>query len=432
MKLSRWNTYISLDERTGLIYNSYTDSYIAIRDSLRDFEIVRKGTIELLSDSFKEKLIGIGALVDSDCDEIRALSDLISKIDEDSSFFQIIINPTLDCNFNCWYCYENHIKDSYMTSDMVNAIETYIKKLFLSNIEWFGLSFFGGEPFIEFERIIKPLIIFTDGICCDKCVDLHLQFTTNGYLLDENIIEFLSKYDSSFQITLDGGKNEHDKTRFTSKGGESFYSILNNVKMLSLFGNKVTLRINFTKKTLDSTCEIINIIKEWPSECKNNIVIDYQQVWQDKADGVYEEIRNKLTYFRSCLNRIGYRTANNRIFNYVTDSCYADKKNEVLINYNGDIFACTARDFKKENRLGFLSLNGEIIWDKDKLEHRRSCKFSKKICHECSIAPICGGGCRTRCIETSDVNSCNLGYTREDIENLILERFEDRFMKDYL
>lgn len=108
----------------------------------------------------------------------------------------------------------------------------------------------------------------------------------------------------------------------------------------------------------------------------------------------------------------------------VRNSCYGDKLNHILINYNGDVFACTARDFSQENRIGFIDANGVIHYDTDTVAKRNNLKLSKKICKSCRIAPLCGGGCKQRASESPDGDKCTFNYTDEEIDNMILDIFE--------
>ena len=120
----------------------------------------------------------------------------------------------------------------------------------------------------------------------------------------------------------------------------------------------------------------------------------------------------------------GYNVSSHKILHSVIDSCYGDKRNQALINYNGDVFKCTARDFLTENRLGYLNQNGIIIWEKNSLERRMTSKFNRPICHNCRIAPLCGGGCSQQAMENLFANECLYHYTKQDIDNIILNRFE--------
>lgn len=114
----------------------------------------------------------------------------------------------------------------------------------------------------------------------------------------------------------------------------------------------------------------------------------------------------------------------------VSKSCYGDKLNHALVNYNGDVFGCTARDFIPENRIGFLELDGTIKYNEEKQNLRNNAKLYKKVCQSCRIAPICGGGCKQRAYESLEIEGCSMGYSEEDIDEMITDIFEFEFGLD--
>lgn len=73
--------------------------------------------------------------------------------------------------------------------------------------------------------------------------------------------------------------------------------------------------------------------------------------------------------------------------------CYADRRNQCVVHYNGDIYKCTAIDFENTKRDGFLNDEGEIIWENNSLEKRMESKFNSRKCLDCTIFPLCHGGC---------------------------------------
>lgn len=242
------------------------------------------------------------------------------------------------------------------------------------------------------------------------------------------MIRFLKPHQAGFQITLDGGRENHNKTRFGKGGTPSFDDILTNVRKLAEAELPIGLRINYTAENIESTNEIIDIISGWSEEIKRFIGVDYQRVWQDGDNKNNDPTYAKTRQFRKRLNEAGFRTGNNRILNGVCDSCYGDKRNQLLVNYNGDVFCCTARDFKPEHRMGRLADDGNVVWEGDRFEKRMASKFSKPVCHECRIAPLCGGGCRTQATEHPEPYKCIYGYTADEMDEFIIERFEELHM----
>ena len=62
----------------------------------------------------------------------------------------VIINPSMDCNLKCWYCYENHIANSMMSFETADKIISHIKLHFQStNFKKIYLSFFWRRAVIE-------------------------------------------------------------------------------------------------------------------------------------------------------------------------------------------------------------------------------------------------------------------------------------------
>lgn len=430
MSLSKWNSYILLDGESGIIYNAFTDRFIVVKQGSRDLYHAKSGEIDRFSPLFRTQMVEIGALVDKSSDEAAQVDNLIHEADFNKSRLQIIINPTLDCNFKCWYCYENHIPGSCMSAQVRDSVVALVGNRlgkYRETVEC-QLSFFGGEPLLQFEDVVRPLIAAAGMICDNKGVRLSLHFTTNGYLINAEMVEFLRHYPTSFQITLDGGKRDHDRTRFAKGGVPSYDVIMNNIFRVASAGMHVTLRINYTANNIESCRDVIDDLRNLDDAAKKHIVVDFQRVWQDSpmsygdtADAVAQELR-------AIIRGHGIRTSNNRMIDSVRNSCYADKCNEMLVNYNGDVFFCTARDFDTRNRGGQLKPNGVVEWNESFLRKRLSCKFRKTVCRTCRIAPICGGGCRTKCLEMEYHDKCNMGYSEDDIDNLILDRFIDRYM----
>ena len=86
------------------------------------------------------------------------------------------------------------------------------------DLQFFTISFFGGEPLMYFNTVAKPIIKHLEQEIASSKVKVHIHFTTNGYLLNSRLINYLKGKSISFQITLDGAKEDHDKTRFTKNG----------------------------------------------------------------------------------------------------------------------------------------------------------------------------------------------------------------------
>lgn len=431
MKFSIYNSVITVEEKYQIVYNSLSGLFLVFNQLSFD---IKDGNIEDLRQNkpllFK-KLYDFGIIIDDDFDEIGILKNKISDAINNENEFTLHINPTLDCNFQCWYCYENHLKDSKISQQLLNAIKSYISLLLVNNqrLERFHIGFFGGEPLLRFDYCVKDLIEFTQ-IECDKVnVKLFIHFTTNGSLINKNILQFLKKYNCGFQITLDGDRTQHNKTRFFRNGNGSFDNIVKNIINLASNGLEVIARVNYTAQNIESTASILDNFSNLDESVRPFILFDFQRVWQDREIR-QDDVEKKAMEIRKLFIHNGFTVLTNYIPHDACSLCYGDKKNHILINYDGNVFGCTARDFTEMNSLGRLNLNGIIEYKEDIVRKRNKSKFAKPICHTCRIAPLCGGGCKQCASEDVNFETCTLGYTEEDKDDIILNIFDYVFCNE--
>lgn len=430
MKSSLFNNFISLSSGKTLGYNAFTNRFIIAPTSITPLikTIDNLDRLSVLDETARQQLIAAGFLVPESQDELAILDQEINNTDFNDTSYELCINPTLDCNFRCWYCYENHQKESELNTDILTRIEKHLTEALISPINSFYLSFFGGEPLLKFNSVCKPLILFANSICKKRDIRFRVHFTSNSYLLTPDIADFLSAYPCTFQITLDGSRKFHDKVRFPSPGVGSYDKILDNVALLADNGVIITLRINYTLGNVESVGDIVTDLINKQISHPENIVVNFQRVWQDHHNGNNEKIKLLISDFGKILvtNHFGYSIPD--LSNPRISSCYGDQKNFACINYNGDFFKCTARDFTKDNRCGHLAKDGRIIWDENKEEQWLRSKFSRQICRSCRIAPICLGGCRQKTKEAPDDGQCPLRFDEARKDELILQRFETYIM----
>lgn len=402
MKYSQFNSIV-LIENSIYLYNSFVDKFIIIDPLLKD--LLESAIIEGIDGlneihpDFYNYLASEGFIVHNEVDEVEKVRKVVKQVDENLDSFLLTINPTMNCNFKCWYCYETHIKKSSFSTEMIEKVSKFIENICQNTkINSFNVAFFGGEPLLYFKRDVIPVIKKLQDECKKQLVDYSVSFTTNGYLIDDYFINFFKTHEivPALQITLDGFGEKHDEVRFVTKTKGSYVEIVNNIKLLINNGFPVRLRINYTKDNIDDAYKIADEFNDINLEIKRDfLLVDLHRVWQDTGDeGITNVVNKNIEYIKSKNIPVRHNSPNN-----VVDSCYADKRNSAVINYNGDIYKCTARDFTKENRAGYLSEQGDLIWENDYLERRMDVKFKNKPCLSCRLLPICNGGCSQHAME---------------------------------
>lgn len=387
-KWSRYN-YMFHKDGTYLLYNSISNSFVEMsKETYAELEKIKSGEIESVGDELKEELYKMKAIGSDDDFEIAKIHyvNLCRRFSQQS--MALTINPTLGCNFRCPYCFEGeHNTAPRMTDEVENAIVDFIKRhQFVKKI---GVTWFGGEPLMEFERM-RTLTY--------KMLDLGIAYSasiiTNGYLLNEERIKSL--YDLKIQyvqITLDGMREIHDKRRCLKNGNPTFDHIMDNVKMLAKMTPKihVGIRVNLDDSNTGDFINLYNYIdgmnlknvaihpafvKDYTGNCSNLCALDGDRQYAFIKD---QYIRKGLTFSRFYPS--GYRT-----------ECSIRNMNTVTIGPLGELYKCWNDVGKPEKVYGsvFSGTSNEKVL----MEYLMGADpFEDLKCRKCILLPVCSGGC---------------------------------------
>ena len=132
------------------------------------------------------------------------------------------------CNLNCSYCFASqgkyHGERSVMSFEVGKQALDFLVANSGSrrNLE---VDFFGGEPLVNFE-VVKELVAYARSIEKDAGKNFRFTLTTNGLLIDDDVIEFANKECHNVVLSLDGRKEIHDRFRVDYAGNGSWERIV--------------------------------------------------------------------------------------------------------------------------------------------------------------------------------------------------------------
>lgn len=161
--------------------------------------------------------------------------------------YHLSIIVTNSCNLKCTYCYENSKTSNSISVDL--AKEIIAKKLLDTSYEEVIIDFFGGEPFLEFEKI-KAICEWTWS---RKWPTKYLFFaTTNGVLIHNHIQDWLRLHSKQFwvSLSLDGTPQNHNINR-----SGSYYKI--DIPFFRECWPHQTVKMTISKETISSIFENI-------------------------------------------------------------------------------------------------------------------------------------------------------------------------------
>ena len=167
------------------------------------------------------------------------------------------------CNLNCSYCFASQGK--YQGERGLMSFEVG-KRAFDFLIEKSGtrrnleVDFFGGEPLMNWD-VVKKLVEYARSIEKEHNKNFRFTLTTNGMLIDDEVIDFLNKEMSNVVLSLDGRKEVHDHFRKDYQGRGSYDKIVPLFKRLvdSRNGENYYVRGTYTHNNVDFTSDILHM-----------------------------------------------------------------------------------------------------------------------------------------------------------------------------
>jgi uncharacterized protein len=283
-------------------------------------------------------------------------------------------------------------------------IEFMIKeeKITQLSIEWFG-----GEPFMYFDEVVKEISEFAIEQCDTAKIPFFNSSTTNGFYLKDDIISQLEKLRFyHFQITIDGKRNLHNKVKYMTGIESAFDVTVGNINTILLKNKNIdfTLRINYSLKNLEEEIvDDVNSLIELKNRSRVNML--YRKIWQVKPS---KEMNVALKKIMNGFKESGYNLNKVDIHNNYM-SCYSDKKYYNSISYDGKVLKCTANDdLQGKESPGILMEDGQIKWKDGFLNDFYKLRYDNAECLECKHLPLCMG-------------RCGRDYAQEDCNNKINE-----------
>lgn len=418
MKWSKYNSFFETDQSMFLIYNCNSEKLMIVVEDIKkilDENINQVEKLKTIHPELYAYLLDNKFIIENEFNETEEIIQKMKRESSSPEFFGLTINPTMNCNFKCWYCYETHEPGSYMNQQVFDAVKYFIRnKLESVGIKQFNLSFFGGEPLLFFDKIVLPLILYSKELCDRNKVEFVVSFTSNGIFLTPKVVDILATNDVRpyFQIPFDGNKEYHDKVKNLPEGKSAYDTTLRNIKYALGRNFSFNIRCNYTHDNIESFSDLIRDFKEENIE-PNEVGFSFQKIWQTNDDqktiSGLEKLENLVADVN--LNNIG------NSYDTLFGRCYADWENEVVINYNGDVYNCTARDFTRKNREGVLNLDGTITYN-EKHRTRMDIVYSDPLCLDCKIFPICDI-CSQKKLEKKRGSQCLRGTGEAEKENLL-------------
>ncbi len=167
------------------------------------------------------------------------------------------------CNLNCDYCFASQGKYQGERALMSFEVGKQAFDFLIANSGTrrnLEVDFFGGEPLMNWD-VVKQLVAYARSIEKEHNKNFRFTLTTNGMLIDDEIIDFLNKEMSNVVLSLDGRKEVHDHFRKDYAGRGSYDQIVPKFQRLveKRGGKDYYVRGTFTHNNVDFTNDIFHM-----------------------------------------------------------------------------------------------------------------------------------------------------------------------------
>lgn len=405
-----WSQYNFTFDFEGkyFLYNSLSNSFAELDKETYD-TIAQKDKLDiaLLDENLYKQFLQMKVFVEDQQFEISKIRYLSTAENYKTNRLMLTINPTLDCNFACPYCFEGNHTHRYMTDEVEDAIVAYVSRH--HHADSINVTWFGGEPLLAFRRIesLTQKLLQTGK-------NYSAGIITNGYLLSERIVSKFSYLQiRSIQLTLDGLAETHDKRRCLRNGGATFNKIVQNAKMLHrLCPNvNVAIRVNIDKNNED---DFINIYKQFQSDVDCRGIKVYPAFVEDfEKENANDCICNSMEQNRFLMEL--YQKYGLEFIQFYPKSgrqgCAIRNPYSIVVGPQGELYKCWNDVGDASKIYGYI--DGRITNERLLLRYlTASDPFEDAECKKCLLLPLCNGGCPYLRLKKKDgdksVNTCLL------------------------
>lgn len=407
MKASHYNLFFPFGERY-ILYNALVESK-SIVDS--EFKNVLEGDISALDEKYIKMLKDNEIVVDDDVNETDKLKLHFNQSRYDTTVYSHIIT-TYTCNLACTYCHE---KGEEMTKNMDEkaafCVTQFIEDVASdNNSSKIAVELLGGEPLSNMPAN-RLIITALSTWCGETGTELSLNVVTNGTLLTSDIVEELEAHNCGVVIMLDGPRKIHDERRKYMNGEGTFNDVVDGLSRVIDSHLDAVVHINVDETNRDHVVSLLEFLKDSklapkisikPMSARSSPCRWYRHCVTDKKGPEIQllfDAARKMNFKIYQLEKPPLKT------------CFAHKIFYFAVDPFLRLFKCTVLPPAREHSVGvirardcrpdFNYLNIDFL-------SRDPTLFD--ACTECTLLPVCLGGCPAQVLKTA-------GTTRERMCN---------------
>ena len=310
------------------------------------------------------------------------------------------------CNLNCSYCFASQGKyhgDRALMSFEVGkrALDFLVENSGTRhNLE---VDFFGGEPLMNWD-VVKQLVAYARSIEKEHKKTFRFTLTTNGMLIDDDVIDFANREMSNVVLSLDGRREIHDATRMDYAGRGSYDTIVPLFKRLveSRGGKGYYMRGTFTHRNPDFTNDVFHMAELGFTELSMEPVVAAADDPMALTPADIEIVKDQYEILAKDMIRREKEGKPITFYHYMIDlkagpcvykriSGCGSGTEYMAVTPWGDLYPCHQFVGEEAYKLGDI-WNG-VTNDALREEFRGCNAYTRPDCRDCWAKLYCSGGC---------------------------------------
>ncbi|MCD7934124.1 MAG: thioether cross-link-forming SCIFF peptide maturase [Oscillospiraceae bacterium] len=318
------------------------------------------------------------------------------------------------CNLRCSYCFAGQGRFHGANAVMSFAVGRQALDFLIAhsgsrrNLE---VDFFGGEPLMNWD-VVKQLVAYARSVEAAHGKHFRFTLTTNGMLIDDDVIDFANREMDNVVLSLDGRKEIHDRFRVDAAGNGSYDRIVPKFqKLVAARGDKgYYMRGTFTHANPDFTKDLFHMVDLGFTQLSMEPVVcapgdpaaltpdDIEIVKREYETLAVEMLRRQkvggpITFYHYMLDLSGGPCVYKRISGCGSGTEY------MAVTPWGDLYPCHQFVGEESYRLGdvWQGVTNTALRD----EFRACNAYARPDCADCWARLYCSGGCAANAFHAS-------------------------------
>lgn len=304
----------------------------------------------------------------------------------DNRRLHLVVMPTEACQFRCTYCYED-FEFGRMPPGVVKALKAWME-VRAPELDLLQVSWFGGEPLLALDLLVDVQTHALELARRYPQMGVQATLTTNGArLTPETFRHLLSLRVTTYQITLDGPAETHDRTRIRADGAGTFALIWSHLLAMRSVQEDFSLlvRVHVHRDNLAHLPALLErCAGSFAGDRRFRVVFKAlfhpgQPDFDARTLLEPDEIDACLAGLRSRAVELGLADPATAVHGGDEGICYAAKANSFVVRSSGSLGKCSVALSAAENQVGRLNEDGTVTIDAERMQHWMRGLFSGSV-----------------------------------------------------